>query len=657
MTQLRAFVGHSFTDDDAAVIGKFLKYLNQLAELHPTFSWQHAEPAEPTVLAEKVMSLLAGKNLFIGICTKKERVISPSALRPSVFLGKRLKAREEDFYWKTSDWIIQEIGLAIGLGLHVMLLVEQGLRPPGGLQGNLEYISFDRSAPEKCFGKLVEMITALSPKGSAPSMPESEPRSVPTEDRVAMEPPADDKWTTPKPEWKRRDYEFALRYMLATDNAAGAKQISDGYLATEMGSQMPNQKSWDAYVEYVRLVFGKGGQLATLKRLSDENPRNSDVLSYLARAYGHYQQDGESARVFENAAQEAEDICVKLKLLREAASAHQRAWNSEAAWAVIARMKSMAINTGEFETEVLRAQRKVAEIAKNDEILIGVMERLLAVDPADNDTRFALAYKCSELGNEDLALFHYSKIPAVERSAVTWNNLGVAYDQLGLPAKSVTAYRKAEEMSETLAMSNLANKLVGVGFLPEAQKLCDIALAIKDYHKNAAITVGRLKEVPAEEENKEADLLEKARPISDFYKEVGRAVAKLEPATIAGRWQGPDCLLDVTLTGMTFTATGSYERRSLNMLGALLAGSGRVSSEDDSAPIRYRVEYRGKAVGCAIMASVIRRREDELAQVRALLASSDDEHEVVMVLTDDGNELRVLETGKSNSPRLYSLHR
>lgn len=108
---------------------------------------------------------------------------------------------------------------------------------------------------------------------------------------------------------------------------------------------------------------------------------------------------------------------------------------------------------------------------------------------------------------------------------------------------------------------------------------------------------------------------------------------------------------------MAFTAMGSYERRSLNMLGGLLAGSGRVSSEDDSAPIRYRVEYRGKAVGCTIVASVIRRREDELAKARSLLAPSDDEHEVVMVLTDDGNELRVLEKGKSNSPRFYSLNR
>ena len=94
MTPLRAFVGHSFTDDDAEVTRKFLKYLGQLAELYPTFSWEHAEPAEPEVLAEKVKRLLVGKNLFIGICTKKERVISPSALSPTVFPGKRFKARE-----------------------------------------------------------------------------------------------------------------------------------------------------------------------------------------------------------------------------------------------------------------------------------------------------------------------------------------------------------------------------------------------------------------------------------------------------------------------------------------------------------------------------------------------------------------------------------
>ena|SRR5260221_4067504 len=130
MNQIRAFVGHSFTDDDAEIVGKFLKYFDQLSNMNPNFSWDHAEAAEPKILAEKVMSLLADKNVFIGICTKKERVVQPGALTKSVFSRRFLRVEEGAAYWKTSDWIIQEIGVAKGRNLDLILLVENDLRNP-----------------------------------------------------------------------------------------------------------------------------------------------------------------------------------------------------------------------------------------------------------------------------------------------------------------------------------------------------------------------------------------------------------------------------------------------------------------------------------------------------------------------------------------------
>jgi hypothetical protein len=36
-----------------------------------------------------------------------------------------LKIRESERVWKTSDWIIQEIGLAIGKGVKLILLIEE----------------------------------------------------------------------------------------------------------------------------------------------------------------------------------------------------------------------------------------------------------------------------------------------------------------------------------------------------------------------------------------------------------------------------------------------------------------------------------------------------------------------------------------------------
>ncbi|MBI3773967.1 MAG: hypothetical protein HY273_00160, partial [Gammaproteobacteria bacterium] len=545
MNPIRAFVGHSFSEDDAVVVGKFTKYLDQLAELHQNFSWEHAESAEPRVIDEKVLRLFSGKNLFIGICTKNERVIAHSSLTNSFFLPRKLNAKEEDFGWKTSDWIIQEIGLAVGRDLHLILLVEQGVRSPGGLQGNMERIEFERDAPEKIFGKLVEMISALSPKVSVATMGEVESKAALPDDKDTKQVAAGDDWKTPKPEWKRADYEFALMLFVSSDDTAGAKSISDQYFQTESGKQPQSRKSWEAYTEYLNLAHGKGGSLAQLTKLAADDEGDSEISTYLARIYEKYEDFGKAAVTYTKAAGLAGDISDELQLLGKAACAHQLDGNKADAVALIARIKSMSADAGEGEAEVLQAERKLAEIAHEDEILIATMERLLDLDPTDMDTRFALAYKYANQGSNELAALHYARIPSAERSAFAWNNLGVAFDQIGLPAKSVDAYRKSEKMGETLAMSNLANKLIEAGFLSEAQTICDEALKLKDIHKNVGSTLGRLRGLPEDEDKKEAEAQKKAKPLSEFYKEFGRGVARPMPTNLANRWQGPDCILDI----------------------------------------------------------------------------------------------------------------
>ena len=42
--------------------------------------------------------------------------------------------------------------------------------------------------------------------------------------------------------------------------------------------------------------------------------------------------------------------------------------------------------------------------------------------------------------------------------------------------------------------------LISVGFIPEAQSLCDKALAEKDYHKSVSQALATLKDVPSEEQ-------------------------------------------------------------------------------------------------------------------------------------------------------------
>jgi len=294
MTQLRAFVGHSFTHDDENVVRAFLKLLDQVKGMNPGFSWEHAEPAEAKDLAPKVLGLIEDKNLFIGICTRKEAVVN---LTQNATNKKDLKIKEDQLIWKTSDWIIQEIGLAIGRKMDLILLVEEGIRQPGGLQGNHESVSFDRQNPEKAYGKILEMIKSLMPRAKTVSGQET---SIPssTEQELTQDKKQGDEWLQPGPDWLRSDFDYAIFHMIASDETDGVKRISDAYLATEDGTTPENRASWEAHQEYTRLSFGKGGELSKLKELATAHKGNSQIQRYLARGYLEYKENDMAAHSF-----------------------------------------------------------------------------------------------------------------------------------------------------------------------------------------------------------------------------------------------------------------------------------------------------------------------------------------------------------------------
>lgn len=655
MTEIRAFVGHSFTEDDEEVVRRFTDYFDSLSRLGIDFSWEHAEPAEPRILADKVKSLISDKNLFIGICTRKERAIPNASLKPALLNKSVLKAPESTFSWKTSDWIIQEIGLAIGRGLELILLIEEGVRSPGGLQSDVEYVEFDRLAPERSFKKLVEMITALSPRASGRLAPSHGVQSRPEDEEPQPETPAGDDWSTPKPEWSRHKYEYALFRMILAKNADGIEEISNAYMETTDAQEDNNRNSWLARKELECLRWGEGGSLRKLQRLAEENPDDSQILQYLAEGFEHYKDYARAAVTFEAAAEKAEETAQAMSLQGYAAEAHARNNAPEVALAIITRMKTGVEEDGDRdgELQLLRTLRRISELAKEDVVNLATMERIIELDPGDTDTRFSVAYKYSMRGDYDAALFHYLNIPSQERTAMAWNNLGVAFDHFDLKSKSVDAYRTSKAMGETLAMSNLAWKFMQEGFLAEAQKECEAGLAIKDFHENVGHAFAKLKSLPSEEDKSQERLLGKTKPKSDFFRQFGQAVARNGPEELAQSWQGPDGTLNVELSGQSFRAVGSFERpiARLMRIGAHNVTSAKAEKET------IQVEYIGVLNGRAIEANVTRNREGEKAKRASLLGSSDDMIEVLMVITDGESEIKVMENPSGSEPRFYTLKR
>lgn len=165
---------------------------------------------------------------------------------------------------------------------------------------------------------------------------------------------------------------------------------------------------------------------------------------------------------------------------------------------------------------MLVAELNLAEAAGDDQIYIGCLERLLAIDPGNSDRRFHLAYKYSLLELDGAAAFHYSRIDITDRDGGRRNNLGVSLDRIGLPGFAIAAYRESEALGETLATANVAGKLIEGGFLSEAQQSLDRAVKLDDHHVNVDKAVSRLKSAPEREEKNQDDIFTKARVLSEF---------------------------------------------------------------------------------------------------------------------------------------------
>jgi hypothetical protein len=219
-----------------------------------------------------------------------------------------------------------------------------------------------------------------------------------------------------------------------------------------------------------------------------------------------------------------------------------------------------------------------------------------------------------------------------------------------LHAKSVDAYRKAKAMGETLAMSNLGYKFLSEGFIPEAQAECDKALEANDYHKNIGALLVRLKEVPDEEGTKLEEVLENAKPKSEFYRDYGLAISRRQPRTLPTRWQGPQCLLNLKLLGRSVELSGTYEVKS-NPLALALGGVLGLSAK----ATHYRISYVGKLSGLAIEATVARAKDDDASTPKTLLEAADIKTKVLLIISTDLTRIRVMENPHVTNPNTYEL--
>ncbi|MFC7302034.1 hypothetical protein [Cognatiluteimonas weifangensis] len=634
MAQVSAFVAHSFSAQDEEHVNKFLGFLSHLSEINSGFSWAHALVAKPQDLREKVLEAINDKNLLIAICSRHSYSISPSDVR-SGWIGSNVKFSKDDLVWTASEWIIQEIGLAFGRGMNLVLLVEEGVRKPGGLQGNIEYIDFVRKAPERSFVRLMEMINALI--SASPDQGVVGDANTPEEDSQKPPQVLGSEGPPPSSSLSLNELEHGWFMALLHGDEAGQVQFKDAFLTSSHGASSVQRARWDSRENWLKQLVNGNGSIDEVRRLREEWPNDSEIAMNEARLFEQMEEYSVASRSFLIAAENELDPKTKVKYLTSAAAALTRSDRFDQAQKTLqsAREVVSSSNDHALMIEFMRAFPSIYE-AQEKLTKVAALEVLLEGDPGDHAIRFDLAYLYGELEMQEMAFFHYGRIPRAARSSGAWNNFGVAAGALKLSGVSINAYTQAGNAGNTLAISNKARRQRDVGLYDEAEAACRAALMIADCDSQVAETLSSIATLKEKEQKIVSEIRTRSAPISEFMRSLGRACAT-SPIPISGSFDLPECSCVISVRGEDFELLGSYKRQ-----GGLASLIGRGQSENT-----LTLKFLGKRYGNAVMGKVTRTPAGVTKPT--ILGDVIDESRFCLYFDGRSDTLQIIELGSSAS--------
>jgi tetratricopeptide (TPR) repeat protein len=531
---MKAFIGRSFDEHDNQLITKIVEFIESL-----DINCGDAKSAKNKTVEEKITELIEGCEIFVGIFTCDKPICKEEKKTKW-----HCKPRSETTIFTTSNWVIQESGFALGRNKKLILLKENGVCELPKLQGNLEYIPFDRNHLEDSFLKISQMISDIKAKAIG-GVTEKSSEGL----SKAEETKTEEHKEQPKEEVKNKRDELFRKVYLALLRDKDYKKAWEIYDKEAESVFDEDDKSYlHAYILKVSPSLGDENAHKKLEKLAQEKKDYPRVIKQLAY---RYKEIGEFKRAREQflLAAEKYDINVADKRIGLVNAYIQAAWclvldgNLNES---INELNGLLLNPNlqESRAEIFEAMARISKEKGPVEDFLIFAEASLDIDPVNTQLRFELAYAYSNNNNEKLALLHYKKLTDTTKHISGLNNIGVSYGRLEIKGKSIKSYFNAAEEKETLAMSNLANRYIDAGFIDQAQELINEAY---DLHKDGFEVDSRVGEAQkriktmAEEENKkEEEILLEAKKESQYRVKCSNALCsdkKLSKTQVEDTWQ------------------------------------------------------------------------------------------------------------------------
>lgn len=448
MDKVRAFVGHSFDEKDKAIVGSFTDYFDSL-KIGMLFDWDHAKRAEARAISDKVTGKMEGKNLFIGIFTKEDyRIALDDIVKED---GDNIYTSKSNLNIGISDWIVQESGYALGKGMSLLFLIEEGINRPSGLQGDLECIEFKRDNPELSFQLIVEAIGNLiknlqegrTVQESVLAYPEVEVEEEDEKDIELKRVESTELDSTT--DRAINDYTALKTFIIEENDLIKANNKLDRILSDCEGTKGFDEIFWRIQFLNLKIKAGYPEGFEELQELAENNDTDIRPIKALAIGYKKYRIYPKAAMQYQLIADKEGDNDKKIDNVIKAAECHAKDNNYiDAKSIILIEFHNKDYN----EFQLSKLYKELALLSKeegNDNHYISFTEKALAFSPADEDLRFKLAYYLSEIEMNDLSYYHYRILCTENPTAWSFNNIGVLYDQFKIPGKAVSSFQKALE--------------------------------------------------------------------------------------------------------------------------------------------------------------------------------------------------------------------
>ena len=527
---MKAFIGHSFNDKDAEIVKNIKAHIESL-----DIECETGEKPQHGYVSEKIKKRIINNDIFVGIFTCDKKILVENG-----------QSSKEDFY-TTSNWVIQESGFAIAENKKLIFLVEKGIYKFPGLQGDQEYILFSKDLLETAFTKINSMVISMRDKTSKEIPSEVGEKSENIE-KSEFELEKDKVQKVNQGNAKEKKVEVLIKLYAAMIKKEDYREAQKIY-KKEFKKYLKGDEivEWWAVVLRYSISCGDPDAFRKLKILANENKNSFKVINQLGIAYEEIDEYQKAINIFSEARKlldmtKKEDIERIIEFCEQESVCLASDDKYEEAIKLLSNLLYKECFK-EYKDKILSGLANLAKIKEDMERFFIYAEGSLNIDPTNTDLRFDLAYRYSKKGDNEISLLHYKKLINATKSPGGLNNLGVQYNILKLPAKSINSFFKSAENKETLAMANIAGRYLNEGFIEDAKREIKKAHELSgediEVHGNIGIAQNRIEEILEKEKKKEKVILAKAEKERKFrikYSEAFYCEVDLDKEKIDGTW-------------------------------------------------------------------------------------------------------------------------